>query len=65
MGSELAVGFGFKRMLAYARDDNVPALKGFERAGFKRFEEVPEVTFLFFRRKKHVQESSLPPQIAR
>lgn len=51
---EIAGGKGFKRMLAYVRDDNVPALKGFERAGFKRFEEVPEVKFLFFTRKKHV-----------
>ena len=54
---EIARGKGFKRMLAYVRDDNVPALKGFERAGFRRFEEIPKVKFLFFTfftRKRHV-----------
>jgi GNAT superfamily N-acetyltransferase len=46
--SEMAREKGFERMLAYVRDDNSPALKGCERVGFKRFEQVSEVKFLFF-----------------
>ena len=51
--AEIAREKGFKRMLAYVREDNIASLKAFEKAGFKKFEEIPEVKFLFFTKRKH------------
>ena len=52
--AEIARNKGFKRMLAYVREDNVAPLKGCERAGFKVFERVPELKFLFLTTRKHM-----------
>lgn len=50
---ELARSKGFKRIITYVRQDNVASLRGMKKAGFKQFEEVPELKFLFFTRRNH------------
>ena len=50
---EMARRNGFKRAIAYGRQDNIPAVKSLERAGFRRFAEIPELKLLFFTKRKH------------
>lgn len=50
---EMARRKGFKRMLAYVAEDNIASLKGFERVGFNKFEEIREIRFLFLTKRKH------------
>lgn len=50
--SQMARRKGFKRMLTYVREDNISSLKGFERAGFKKFEKMRQIRFLFYTRRK-------------
>jgi hypothetical protein len=38
---------GFRRMITYIREDNVPSIKGCERAGYRVFGQVPERKLLF------------------
>ena len=51
--SEVARKNGFKRMIVYVPQDNIASLKGCERSGFKKFEEIPELKLLFFTKRKH------------
>jgi RimJ/RimL family protein N-acetyltransferase len=53
---ELARTKGFKRMITYVSHDNIASLKACERAGFKKFEEIPELKLLFFTIRKHGQD---------
>ena len=39
---------GLKRMLAYVNKDNIVSIKGFERAGYTRFEEVSKYKILSY-----------------
>lgn len=55
--AELARNNGYKRMITYVRQDNTASLKGCQRAGFKKFEEIPELKLLFFTKRKHSQGS--------
>ena len=50
---EIARKRGFKQMIAYVSRYNVASLKACEEAGFKKFENVPELKLLFFTRRKH------------
>ena len=50
--SDMARRKGFKRMLTYVREDNISSLKGFEKAGFKKFEKMRQIRFLFYTRRK-------------
>ena len=50
--SRMARGKGFKRMLTCVRADNTYSLRGFERAGFRKFDEIRETRFLFSIRRK-------------
>ena len=56
---DLARDKGVNRAIAYVRRDNIAALEGFEKAGFKKFEEIPELKFLFHTRRKHDRGRSL------
>jgi GNAT superfamily N-acetyltransferase len=49
----LAKSQGFKRMIAYVGLDNQASLRGCDKAGFKKFEEVPELKLLFSTRRRH------------
>ena len=51
--SQLARTKGFKRMITYARQDNMASLRVFEKLGFRKFEEIPELKLLFFTGRKH------------
>ena len=53
--SKIASGKGFQRAIVYVEQGNKPSLRSCERAGFKKFEEVPELRLLFFTRRKHSQ----------
>ncbi len=44
---EIARKQGFRRIVTYIREDNVPSIKGCQRAGFKVYGRVPERKFLF------------------
>jgi hypothetical protein len=50
---EIARTNGFKRVITYVSRENMASLKGCERAGMKRTEEVPELKLLFFTKRKH------------
>ena len=52
--SRLARRKGFKRMLTCVREDNTYSLRGFEKAGFKKFGEIRETRFLFSSRRKQL-----------
>ena len=52
--SRLARRKGFKRMLTCVREDNTYSLRGFEKAGFKKFGEIREIRFLFSIRRKQL-----------
>ena len=43
---------GFRRIIAYVRKDNTASLRLFEKLGFRKFEETPELKFLFYTRRK-------------
>ncbi len=51
--SEMARSNGFKRVITYVRQDNIASLRGCERAGFRKFEEIPEFKLLFFSKRGH------------
>jgi hypothetical protein len=48
---------GYKRVLAYVEENNTDSLKGFERTGFERFGNAPELKLLFFTSRdfSHIQ----------
>jgi hypothetical protein len=50
---KLARDRGYNRIIGYVRRDNVVALEAFNKSGFRKFEEVPELKFLFLTRRKH------------
>jgi RimJ/RimL family protein N-acetyltransferase len=50
---ELARSRGFKRLITYVRQDNVASMRAFEKLELRKFEEIPELKFLFFTRRKH------------
>lgn len=50
---ELARNKGFKRLITYVGQDNVASLRAFEKLGFRKFGEVPELKLFFFNRRKH------------
>lgn len=50
---------GLKRMLAYVTEDNISSLKGFERAGFKKFEELRVIRFLFLAKEDVITQSAI------
>ena len=52
--SRMARGKGFKRMLTCVSEDNTYSLRGFERAGFRKFDEIRETRFLFSIRRKQL-----------
>jgi ribosomal protein S18 acetylase RimI-like enzyme len=52
--SELAKSQGYKRMIAYVREDNLASLKACKRAGFKQCgEDVHQVKLFLFTRMRH------------
>jgi len=46
---------GFKRLITYVRRDNRASLRAFEKLGFRKFGEDPELKLLFLTRRKHIQ----------
>ncbi len=57
---ELARSKGFEWARIYIDQNNTASLKGAERAGFKKFTEVPELKLLFFTKRKHGDNYSHP-----
>ena len=53
---EMARSQGFKRLITYVRHDNIASLRAFEKLGFSRFEEIPELKLCFFTRRKHPRD---------
>jgi RimJ/RimL family protein N-acetyltransferase len=56
---EVAKEKGFKRVIAYVRQDNIGSLKACERAGFRKFEKMSELKFLSLTKRKYGQELDL------
>jgi RimJ/RimL family protein N-acetyltransferase len=54
---QIARNRGFKRVITYVTSDNIASLKGCQKAGFQKFEEVHCRSFLFIRRYRIVSES--------
>ena len=50
---EIARQDGFKRVITYVRQDNIAALKGCQKVGFKKFEEMHEINVMFFAKTKY------------
>jgi RimJ/RimL family protein N-acetyltransferase len=51
--AEIAREKGLTRMVTYVREDNIPSLKGCERAGFRVFEQASEFKLLFCGGRRH------------
>jgi hypothetical protein len=56
--SEMFREKGFKRVIGYASKNNPASLRSFEIDGYKRFEEVQRLKFLFITRRKHIHIDS-------
>ena len=50
---EIARRNGYKRVITYVSQDNIASLKGCQRAGFKQFEEIPELKLFFITKRGH------------
>lgn len=51
--SKLAKGMGYRRMIAYIKQDNEASLRAFKKLGFRKFEEIPEFKLFFFTSREH------------
>lgn len=56
--AEMARDSGFNQMKIYVQQDNAASLRGCQKAGFRVFEQVPEMKLLFLTRRKYAQISS-------
>ena len=50
---EMARSQGLKRLITYVRPDNIASLRVFEKLGFSKFEEIPELKLFFFTIREH------------